>query len=992
MIPGNAQAEEYGSHCYPSEEQIQMYKEDGSWEKRQEYAKKLNNFEPSQELLKNALQRGQRKARTSAGENIPNDWKGMQVTGDAKMLVVRVEFADVTFENSKNYSEEELLHMMIGNEETGFYPYESLNAYYKRSSYNKLNITTDQVYTCTLSKNRDEYEWEDTGEQELIKEVMEQLDATVDFSEYDMDQNGKIDGICINFAGENTGWGSTWWSHKYDFLDSNFKCDDVTPAGYVFLETYEVNDSYGTQTLIHETGHLLGLPDYYSQYGNGIGTSDMMNNNRGEHNGFSKWLLGWIEEENILKINKASDITKVELAPLSSEDPGNNKMIAVIAPEDTSIYSEYFVVQYDEYIGNQSIFELENPAYRIFHVDAHLNEEGNNFQYNNVYAYDKLLIKSVSVMEGEYDSERYFYMDGDELTPDTKESSAFYGGEILGYTGIELTEFKTGETPSFQVSFREKEAVDGKLELQIAGGTVLNMAEVTLLSNKPLINVGSYQEEYLQAYLEDGDGKCYPLELNVEDGTKQIKISYIDIANSLKAEKEYTLVIPAGMFQIDKDVYSEECRLTIKTGLFPEIVTSYEYGPNPGSDIFHVDDTKSGCIQIIDYTDENWNAQLHLFEDTKGSTTELQIPIPQPYNEVMEIEGMACYDDTIAVCISSISLEDYSSIHSFYKIDKEGNVLAGPFSMMEELNVFPAGNGLKGTCQDSGAVGSPELDDEFKSEIYTIDFETEPTSRLIDTQKYMSNVYALDEESYIVMEDSEQGYKAYIYNNEDELIKSIDLSAYINTPVCAVSRTEDRLAIVCSTYLENDEYAMTVNEFDMEGSYIGTREIIRFQEWKNIDNWKLEKTSWGYSLSNMTSEQSHFVCFLNDEFELISSMQVPEILSSVSHMGNRCAVRWYDLMTYGYRIAITEPIVEENETMRPEPNQPSEENGTKQPSKDKDKGKVENSKPNDSSESKDAADENTPRTGDDNHLMLIYAAFLISGGIILRGFKKKINL
>ena len=87
----------------------------------------------------------------------------------------------------------------------------------------------------------------------------------------------------------------------------------------------------------------------------------MMNKNRGDHNGFSKWLLGWIEEENILRITRADGDTEVSLSPLAVESPGTDKLIAVVAPEDTSIYSEYFVVQYDEYMGNQSFYELKTP-------------------------------------------------------------------------------------------------------------------------------------------------------------------------------------------------------------------------------------------------------------------------------------------------------------------------------------------------------------------------------------------------------------------------------------------------------------------------------------------------------------------------------------------------------------------------------------------------------------------------------------------------------
>ena len=84
-------------------------------------------------------------------------------------------------------------------------------------------------------------------------------------------------------------------------------------------------------------------------------------------------------------------------------------------------------------------------------------------------------------------------MEGDSLTPDTEESSDFYGGSILGFTGIEITDFQTGDSPSFKVSFREKETVDGKLEFQVLEDTPLNMGELTLLSNKPLIDAGSEQ-------------------------------------------------------------------------------------------------------------------------------------------------------------------------------------------------------------------------------------------------------------------------------------------------------------------------------------------------------------------------------------------------------------------------------------------------------------------------------------------------------------------
>ena len=57
----------------------------------------------------------------------------------------------------------------------------------------------------------------------------------------------------------------------------------------------EYEDKLDTHTYIHETGHFLGLNDYYSDTPtySPIGKHDMMDANVGDHNSYSKMLLGW---------------------------------------------------------------------------------------------------------------------------------------------------------------------------------------------------------------------------------------------------------------------------------------------------------------------------------------------------------------------------------------------------------------------------------------------------------------------------------------------------------------------------------------------------------------------------------------------------------------------------------------------------------------------------------------------------------------------------
>ena len=51
-------------------------------------------------------------------------------------------------------------------------------------------------------------------------------------------------------------------------------------------------------TAIHETGHQLGLTDYYANsYTSGTNAAVMMDRNEGDEDCFSKMLLGWISPQ-----------------------------------------------------------------------------------------------------------------------------------------------------------------------------------------------------------------------------------------------------------------------------------------------------------------------------------------------------------------------------------------------------------------------------------------------------------------------------------------------------------------------------------------------------------------------------------------------------------------------------------------------------------------------------------------------------------------------
>lgn len=762
-------------NCAPTNEEIASYQEDGSFEERLHYVNALQNDRVSPSLIQNAAAR--ESGISTFSSSVPSDWECMPVTGNIKAFAVRVGFSDHPLDDSILYSEAQLTAML--NDESGSssaaFPYESLYGYYARSSYQQLALKGD-VYEYTASKTRQEYDGQE-GEEALLREVLEGLDEAVDYTQYDADGNGCLDAIYLNFAGESSGWGTTWWSHKNTFMQSDFLVDGLTPQGFVFLRTEE----NGTPTLIHETGHLLGLPDYYSYqnqaYENGLASFDMMNDNQGDQNGFSKWLLGWLGEEDILQISKNNVDTPIALTPLCSDLLDGSKKIAVISPEAKGIFSEYYLVQYETGINNQTAIMQGRYAdgFRIFHVNAVLNEEGTNFRHANVSLAEPKLIELVNpIQDG---MEHTTYAKGDSLTPDTTPSSAFWGSPIMGYTGIHLTDFLTGASPSFHARFAEKTPATGEYILTPAPGTdtgrISNAAQMEFVSDTPLYQ--STGIEQLRPYLE-ADGKQYPLTVDIQN-LYQVKLSYPDIDVALEPDTAYTLVLPENLFQIDQDVLSKEQRIPVKSDHFPKFQYVHNYeSANSSSDLCAFGPDKVGYFSLGNGSFDTESIVDLIIYDTVGEPQILPLTLPAPpqgwVEGITQIAAVSCYDDTAAL---ALTLNGKSTV--LYKIAGDGTLISGPFLIPSNISLFPYGHGVKGVITESSAAGAPGEEVPQSASFYTIDFEHEPVLK-----EYPYNredlFLAIDETNYahVNFYNKEGTQEVALFNNQDELVRTIDLS------------------------------------------------------------------------------------------------------------------------------------------------------------------------------------------------------------------------
>lgn len=404
----------------------------------------IGNLSFSDDLVSNLAAR----FSGSKGANLLSGTRGagLPSMGSPKMLVLLVEFDE--FPARAGDTSEAMYARIFGS--GGNFPFESLRAYYNRSSYGKLNIAGNVLGWYKAGKRADVVQtWE--GREALIKKALLSY-GDHDFSQYDNNGDGVVDYFTVIWTGPVGEWATFWWGVAPRFSDKNFKVGGKSFNFYAWMGVVhkweEPAAEFKIRTLIHETGHALGLPDYYDYKpevgpAGGVGNIDMMDSNHYDHNCFSKFMLGWIEPK-VVELGGDFSLPPASVSGdcLLLAPPGRGK----------NPFGEFFLVENRRRAGNDAEKGFIGGLL-VWHVDARMNEAGTNFLFNNSDTEHKLLkpLESDGLEELEKKlSESFSYLDYYQkdraLGPDTIPSSRLYDG---GDTGISL--FSRGG--DFDVSF-----------------------------------------------------------------------------------------------------------------------------------------------------------------------------------------------------------------------------------------------------------------------------------------------------------------------------------------------------------------------------------------------------------------------------------------------------------------------------------------------------------------------------------------------------------
>lgn len=434
----------------PTKEMIEKYKSNGTFKSRIEQARSYGNHKISPYLIQRLKEKLLKNSNIPDGEVMapPPEWEGMPTTGNVRVPVLLISFQDFPNVNSTSKMESKI----FGKGSSSEFPLESLAEFYTRSSYGKLNITGNVLGWYKYQGLREKVQEDYTGREDLIKEALLYYDSKGhNFSQYDNDKDGDIDYLIVIWSGTHGDWASFWWAYQTSFYNRGFTVDGKSLSTYSWQwesKNYPKSE-FSPSTLIHETGHALGLPDLYDyQEGigpeGGVGGMDIMDAIWGDHNCFHKYMLGW-SNPNVLSGGSAD---------YSFSPSIENGQSLIVMPEvsDGKMFGEFFMVENRSRTGND--IEVPGDGLIIWHIDSTLTRNGRGFEYDNSNSDHKYirLMEADGLEEIEQNADADsgdFYTEGDFFGPATKPDSISYSGEN---TGINIKSiYSNGDNIVFKV-------------------------------------------------------------------------------------------------------------------------------------------------------------------------------------------------------------------------------------------------------------------------------------------------------------------------------------------------------------------------------------------------------------------------------------------------------------------------------------------------------------------------------------------------------------
>lgn len=483
--------------------------------------------------------------------------------GEVHSLVILVQFADTKFSTVGSDAHQFFNNML---NEPGFTYSNGANGsardFYLNSSNGRFQPQFDVIGPVTLPEKYSYYGANKGSSvdnpvrlEEFVREACKLADPSVDFSQYDHNQDGFIDNIYFFYAGKgeaDSGDGNALWPHSAYYSDiasqagtaqTSLKLDGVEVGNYTCSN--EINGTLitpqpaGIGTFVHEFGHVLGLADHYDvNYGITTfapGYFDTMaqasyNNNGNTPAAFSAYeraCLGWLD----LTVLKNGVDTLNVLPDLND----SNK--AYVVPVGGTNDQEYFIMENRQQKGWDAF--IPGHGMLLWHIDY------------DAKAWEKNELNITA------DHQRVDIVEADKkLTDNTRAGDPFPGTSNV--TQCNLTSWAGGKV----MSLDDIEEKDGVINLMLGG--------LNLKLNTPDVKVAEVQDSSIVVGWTDVPvAKRYVLNISsVVNGKKESLPLYNNKVytaaqpslhvEGLSPETTYEITLQASRGSYSSDVYTQQ--------------------------------------------------------------------------------------------------------------------------------------------------------------------------------------------------------------------------------------------------------------------------------------------------------------------------------------------------------------------------------------------------------------------------------------------------
>lgn len=254
-----------------------------------------------------------------SAQTAPADIQPAPTTGTVRYPVILITYPDT----NTTASSTEFQQLLFGDEPAIGSGPGSMQDFYLEASNGRLHVDGSVSAWVTADRGHDYYD-DEVRAAELVQEAVTKADDQIDYSRYDNNGDGYVDGVIVIHQGggqEATGNPEDIWSHRWSLSSAAYYEASISPYASdngVTINDYSINPE--TQrgqistvgVFAHETGHLLGMTDLYdTDYSSeGIGEWGLMGGgswNSARSSGstrqgsspahpvaFHKWQQGWI--------------------------------------------------------------------------------------------------------------------------------------------------------------------------------------------------------------------------------------------------------------------------------------------------------------------------------------------------------------------------------------------------------------------------------------------------------------------------------------------------------------------------------------------------------------------------------------------------------------------------------------------------------------------------------------------------------------------------